>query len=189
MKHAIETTLSAGSVALVLGLMLTTLCEAQHPAPAQMPGTNVLQVTYHGGDNGMWTRWRNTDGIWSQEQSFGGRRWYPPPGGCDSVGHPCVWWEICAVPALVQIPNTNFLEVFYRGSDRDAQIVGTDLFFGLAMSSVGGVAAVLAGANLSAILPSRPLRVGPSIWMIALGAHLCCFIKPGGKCYVSNTAM
>jgi uncharacterized membrane protein YfcA len=75
-----------------------------------------------------------------------------------------------------------------------AQIVGTDMFFGLAMSSVGGgiqftaghyvaalvwklmiggVAGVLAGANLSAILPSRPLRVGLSIWIIALGVQLC----------------
>jgi uncharacterized protein len=75
-----------------------------------------------------------------------------------------------------------------------AQIIGTDMFFGLAMSSVGGgiqftaghyvatlvqklmiggVAGVLAGANLSAILPSRPLRVGLSIWIIALGAQLC----------------
>jgi uncharacterized protein len=75
-----------------------------------------------------------------------------------------------------------------------AQIVGTDMFFGLAMSSVGGgiqltaghyvgtlvwkliiggVAGVLAGANLSAILPSRPLRIGLSIWIIALGAQLC----------------
>lgn len=210
MKHAIENTLSAGSIALGLGLMLTTLCQAQqwsseqnlqgtllsNPAPAQMPGTNVPQVFYHGGDNGMWTRWRNTDGTWSQEQSLGEQRWYPPPrtGGCDSVGDPCVWSGSWAVPAPVQIPNTNYLEVFYRGSDSGAQIVGTDLFFGLAMSSVGGgiqttsghyvaalvwklisggVAGVLAGANLSAILPSRLLRVGLSIWIIALGAQFC----------------
>jgi uncharacterized membrane protein YfcA len=75
-----------------------------------------------------------------------------------------------------------------------AQVVGTDVFFGLAMSSVGGgiqltaghyapallwklvvggIPGVLAGANLSAILPSRPLRVGLSLWIIGLGAQLC----------------
>jgi uncharacterized protein len=75
-----------------------------------------------------------------------------------------------------------------------AQVVGTDMFFGLAMSSIGGgiqlaaghyvaallpkliiggVVGVLVGANMSAILPSRPLRVGLSLWIIALGAQLC----------------
>jgi uncharacterized membrane protein YfcA len=75
-----------------------------------------------------------------------------------------------------------------------AQIVGTDVFFGLAMSAVGGgiqlmaghyapellsklviggIPGVLAGANMSAILPSRPLRVGLSLWIIGLGAQLC----------------
>ena len=75
-----------------------------------------------------------------------------------------------------------------------AQIVGTDMFFGLAMSSVGGgiqltaghyapallwkliiggIPGVLVGANMSAILPSRPLRVGLSLWIIGLGAQLC----------------
>jgi uncharacterized membrane protein YfcA len=75
-----------------------------------------------------------------------------------------------------------------------AQVVGTDVFFGLALSSigggiqltaghyapallwkliVGGIPGVLAGANMSAILPSRPLRVGLSLWVIGLGAQLC----------------
>jgi uncharacterized protein len=75
-----------------------------------------------------------------------------------------------------------------------AQVVGTDVFFGLTMSAVGGgiqftaghyapallpkmiiggIAGVLAGANMSAILPARPLRVGLSLWIIGLGAQLC----------------
>jgi uncharacterized membrane protein YfcA len=75
-----------------------------------------------------------------------------------------------------------------------AQVIGTDMFFGLAMSSVGGgiqltaghyapavltkliaggMPGVLAGANMSAILPSRPLRLGLSLWIIALGLQLC----------------
>jgi uncharacterized protein len=75
-----------------------------------------------------------------------------------------------------------------------AQVIGTDVFFGLAMSSVGGgiqltaghyapgllwkliiggLPGVLVGANMSAILPSRPLRVGLSLWIIGLGVQLC----------------
>jgi uncharacterized membrane protein YfcA len=75
-----------------------------------------------------------------------------------------------------------------------AQVVGTDVFFGFAMSSVGGgiqltaghyapalvwklivggIPGVLVGANMSAVLPSRPLRVGLSLWIIGLGAQLC----------------
>jgi uncharacterized membrane protein YfcA len=74
-----------------------------------------------------------------------------------------------------------------------AEVVGTDMFFGLALSSVGGgiqfmtghyapallwkliaggIPGVLAGANMAAILPSRPLRVGLSVWIIGLGAQL-----------------
>jgi uncharacterized protein len=75
-----------------------------------------------------------------------------------------------------------------------AQVIGTDMFFGLAMSSVGGgiqltaghyapgllwnliiggIPGVLAGANMSAVLPSRPLRVVLSLWIIGLGVQLC----------------
>lgn len=75
-----------------------------------------------------------------------------------------------------------------------AQVIGTDMMFGLVLSLLGGglhvsmghfSAAILwkliagglvgafAGANLSAILPSRPLRVGLSLWLSALGLQLC----------------
>jgi len=36
----------------------------------------------------------------------------------------------------------------------------------------GGVAGVLVGANLSAVLPARPLRVGLSLWLSFIGAQL-----------------
>ena len=36
----------------------------------------------------------------------------------------------------------------------------------------GGVAGVLIGANLSAILPARPLRVGLALWLSFIGAQL-----------------
>lgn len=75
-----------------------------------------------------------------------------------------------------------------------AQVVGTDMFFGLVVSVVGGgfhmfaghydnamllklviggLAGAFAGANLSAILPSRPLRIGLSLWLASMGAQLC----------------
>src|SRR5215469_7402613 len=77
---------------------------------------------------------------------------------------------------------------------RAAEVVGTDMVFGLAMSMVGGgirltaghyapallwkliiggIPGVLAGANMSAVLPSRPLRVGLSLWIMGLGARVC----------------
>jgi uncharacterized protein len=75
-----------------------------------------------------------------------------------------------------------------------AQVVGTDVLFGLVLSVVGGgfhfsaghcdkamvikliiggIAGVFTGANLSAILPSRPLRIGLSLWLASMGAELC----------------
>lgn len=74
-----------------------------------------------------------------------------------------------------------------------AQVVGTDMMFGLVLSLVGGgfnltaghyssallwkliaggIAGVLMGANLSAVLPPRPLRVGLSVWLSFIGAQL-----------------
>lgn len=75
-----------------------------------------------------------------------------------------------------------------------AQVVGTDMVFGLVLSLlgggfhffaghydaailpklvVGGIAGAIVGANLSAILPSRPLRLGLNVWLASLGAQLC----------------
>jgi len=74
-----------------------------------------------------------------------------------------------------------------------AQVVGTDMLFGLTLSIIGGglnltaghysaallwkliaggIAGVLIGANLSAMLPARPLRVGLSLWLSFVGAQL-----------------
>jgi uncharacterized protein len=75
-----------------------------------------------------------------------------------------------------------------------ARVVGTDVMFGLACSLVGGglysagghyqsavlirlilggIAGALIGANLLAVLPSRPLRVALSAWLTFMGAQLC----------------
>ena len=74
------------------------------------------------------------------------------------------------------------------------QVVGTDLSFGLLLSAVGGGTHILsghfdsplllklilgglfgafAGANLSAILPPKPLRIVLSVWLVSLGGQLC----------------
>jgi uncharacterized membrane protein YfcA len=74
------------------------------------------------------------------------------------------------------------------------EVVGTDVFFGLALSIIGGgfqlttgnydpalltklilggLPGVLIGANLSALLPSRPLRFALSLWLMSLGGQLC----------------
>jgi uncharacterized protein len=75
-----------------------------------------------------------------------------------------------------------------------AQVVGTDMLFGLVVSVVGGgfhvtaghysstlliqlliggVVGALVGANLSSRLPARPLRIGLAICLAALGVQLC----------------
>lgn len=75
-----------------------------------------------------------------------------------------------------------------------ARVVGTDVMFGLACSLVGGgfhlsaghfqssilihliiggIGGALIGANLLAVLPSRPLRVALSAWLTCMGVQLC----------------
>ncbi len=75
-----------------------------------------------------------------------------------------------------------------------AQVVGTDVLFGLGLSlagggislglgnyvgamvvklSIGGILGAFAGANLLSILPSRLLRVVLSLWLVSLGGELC----------------
>jgi uncharacterized membrane protein YfcA len=75
-----------------------------------------------------------------------------------------------------------------------AEVVGTDLFFGLVLSlvgggihaalgtlnlpvliklSMGGVAGAIVGSMLASRLPSRQLRFGLSVVLVLLGAQLC----------------
>jgi uncharacterized membrane protein YfcA len=75
-----------------------------------------------------------------------------------------------------------------------AQVVGTDMAFGLITSVVGGsfhfsaghynaallvqliiggLAGAFAGAGLSSIVPSRALRLALSLWLVVVGAQLC----------------
>jgi uncharacterized membrane protein YfcA len=75
-----------------------------------------------------------------------------------------------------------------------AQVVGTDMVFGLVLSIfggglhlfaghydaamtgkliAGGLAGAVCGATLSSIIPHRPLRMAMSVWLATLGAQLC----------------
>jgi hypothetical protein len=75
-----------------------------------------------------------------------------------------------------------------------AEIVGTDLFYGLFLSAIGGgfhllaenyaavvlmklaaggVAGALVGAQLAGIFPSRLMRTALSLWLVVMGAQLC----------------
>jgi len=75
-----------------------------------------------------------------------------------------------------------------------AQVVGTDIVFGLVLSLIGGglhlsaghyeaailwkllsggLLGVVVGANLATILPARPLRIALSLCISGLGAQLC----------------
>ncbi len=114
--------LKLDSIALALPLMLTPLCQAQWsaehdlggylqsaPYAAQVPGSNILQVFYQGGDNALWTRWGSTNGSWSNEASLGGQLYFD---AANAAGSP-----VGAAPTAIQLPGTNDLEVFYRGSD------------------------------------------------------------------------
>ncbi len=74
-----------------------------------------------------------------------------------------------------------------------AQVVGTDMVFGMVLSTVGGgfhlsaghydsalltklviggIVGVIVGANISALLPARPLRLILSTWLTFVGAQL-----------------
>jgi uncharacterized membrane protein YfcA len=77
---------------------------------------------------------------------------------------------------------------------KPAQVVGTDMVFGLIVSLIGGglhvfeghyntstllklliggVVGAFCGATLSSVVPHRPLRVALSVWLATLGAQLC----------------
>jgi uncharacterized membrane protein YfcA len=75
-----------------------------------------------------------------------------------------------------------------------AQVVGTDMAFGLVTSIIGGgfhfgaghynatllmqliiggLAGAFAGAGLSSVVPGRALRLALSVWLVLIGAQLC----------------
>jgi hypothetical protein len=65
-----------------------------------LPGTQNLQLFYVGGDNAVWTLWRDSDGQWSTPQSLGGT--------LSSKGD--------VITASV-LPGTQTLQLFYVGTD------------------------------------------------------------------------
>jgi hypothetical protein len=67
------------------------------PVASALPGTDVLQLFYRGTDSALWTRWRDPDGTWSNEQRLGG--------------------TLVADPIAAALPGTRVLQLFYRGID------------------------------------------------------------------------
>jgi uncharacterized membrane protein YfcA len=86
------------------------------------------------------------------------------------------------------------LVLLHLTSLEPAQVVGTSILFGLVLSLIGGglhlsaghyngvilwqlmaggLAGVFAGANLSTVLPARPLRIALSVCLSGLGLQLC----------------
>ncbi len=86
------------------------------------------------------------------------------------------------------------LALFSLTSLTAAQVVGTDLTFGLALSLVGGgiqftagnysgamlakliaggLAGALVGTHLAGVLPARALRAAVCVWLVTLGGQLC----------------
>jgi hypothetical protein len=74
-----------------LGGMVTT-----DISTAQVPGTNILQVFYRGGDGGVRSFWRDGN-TWYGEQNLGG--------------------VATSAIAAAQIPGSNVLALFYRGAN------------------------------------------------------------------------
>ncbi len=58
---------------------------------------SMIQLFYRGTDNSVYSRWRNTDGSWSDEQHIGG--------------------TLNGDPIAAQLPGTDVLQLFYRGTD------------------------------------------------------------------------
>lgn len=86
------------------------------------------------------------------------------------------------------------LVLLHLTSLEPAQVIGTSILFGLILSVVGGgfhlsaghyngailwqlmaggLVGVFVGANLSAVLPARPLRIALSVCLSGLGLQLC----------------
>ena len=138
-----------------------------------IPGTDILQVFYAGGDFALWTRWSDPGGYWSDEQSLGG--------------------TLASQPVAAVIPGTDILHLFYRGGDnalwtrwRDPAGTGTweD------EQSLGGV------LNGDPVAAAPVAAVSPANWMTQLpdtsklsqltlpGTHDSCtaFLIEGASC-------
>jgi hypothetical protein len=93
------------------------------PAVVQVPGTNQIEVFYQGLDHGMYTRWLD-NGTWSIEVGMGGQLFASTCN--DETNGSC--FGANATPVPIQIPNTGYLEVFYRGSDNTLRARLRDIY-------------------------------------------------------------
>jgi uncharacterized membrane protein YfcA len=111
------------------------------------------------------------------------------------------WLPLLALPIGAEVGFSSAgagalgsLALLYLTPLTPAQVVGTDLSFGLLLSTVGGGFHILsgtygaamlvklllggllgafAGANLASIVPPKPLRILLSVWLVSVGGQLC----------------
>jgi hypothetical protein len=127
MKNTMKNTLKSGSIALGLGLMLTTLCQAQQWSGEQDLGEISSALP-------LWRRYRARMSFRSFTRAgttpcglvggtrmeagagstFWGGQLFPGTCGKDPIPE-CEGFN--ETPVAIQIPNTNYLEVFYRAPD------------------------------------------------------------------------
>jgi hypothetical protein len=108
-------------------------------AAAVVPGTNILQLFYRGGDNGVWSRWREPNGHWSGEQGLGG-----------DLATGAI--AVAVVPQETEQGHHEVLALFYRGADNslrsrwrepnghwvDEQNLGGELTSNVTVATVAG---------------------------------------------------
>jgi len=126
------------------------------------------------------------------------RIWLRPGRGTKDLSR---WLPAVALPIGVEVGFSSAgagaigsLALLWMTPLSAARVVGTDLFFGLCLSMIGGgfqlsagnydlailtqlviggLFGAFAGTYLAAITPQRAFRIALSIWLITLGVQLC----------------
>jgi uncharacterized protein len=172
--------LCAGGIPGVLGgvAVLSRLNTRAHEhAIFMVLGLTILTVSL----GSLYRSLRNRLTVASADRS----RWLPPLATIIGVE---VGFSSAGAGALGALALLNLTRL------KPAQVIGTDMVFGLALSLlggglhlfaghydssillklvIGGVVGAISGATLSSIVPARPLRLGLSLWLATLGAQLC----------------
>jgi hypothetical protein len=172
--------LAGGLPGAVIGSLLLARIDAKGPHGALYAALGLIIVA--GAGLNVWRMLTHSAGA---PQGPDRRRWLPCialPIGAE-VGFSSAGSGALGSLALMRLTSMSA-----------ARVVGTDVFFGLGVSLVGGgfqwtagnydaalaakliaggIAGVLLGANLAAWMPSRPLRFALSLWLVVLGSQLC----------------
>jgi uncharacterized membrane protein YfcA len=123
----------------------------------------------------------------------------PNPAGAEGMAR-VRWLPWVAAPIGVEVGFSSAgagalgtLALFHCTSLSAAQVVGTDLLFGISLATVGGsmqaafgswdpallgrllaggVVGALLGANLAVVVPARAMRIGLLAWLAYVGGHM-----------------